>query len=330
MANDGKLNVTVRGSGRAALAIRRALAIVAINDPKIELGELHLVKRGEKLRRPDPQQRSLLIIANPHGLHAESIIEGVAAGFEKIIAEKPAAVTLGEVQKLRAVEEHAVAICHGYRQSWGVQTLARLVREGKLGEVFSIEGRYWQSSAAQRAIQKTAPTMNWKNDPTLSGAFDVFLDLGTHWADLVSFLAGRLPTQIQSRRSFVNSEAPHRDTHLWLDLEFSGGLVSRGSISKNAHGHNNHLELNLLGSQGSAQWSFTRPDEILLGIGSEQKITVRPDARMGSQQAPFHGLGWLEGYVEILRGLLSPASHEANYPRLKESLDLIERLLKSV
>lgn len=329
MANDGKINVFVRGSGRAALAIRRALAIVSINDPKIELGDLHLVKRGEKLSRPDPKQRSLLIIANPHGLHADSILEGVAAGFEKIIVEKPAAVTLDEVQKLRAVEQHPIAVCHGYRQSWAIQSLARLAREGKLGELFSIEGRYWQSSAAQRAIQKVAPSVSWKNDPSLSGAFDVFLDLGTHWADLVTFLVGQLPSSVKSRRSFVNSEAPHRDTHLWLDMDFPGGILSRGSVSKNTHGHNNHLEINLFGSEGSAQWTFARPDEILMGVGSEQKTLVRPDATMGSQQAPFHGMGWLEGYIEILRGLLNPNASEHSYPRLKDSLDLLELLLKS-
>ncbi len=121
---------------------------------------------------------------------------------------------------------------------------------GRFGTLISIEGRYWQSSAA-----RTPTRGSWKNDPALGGRFDVLLDLATHWADLVTHIYGRLPDRTSVRRSFVNAAAAHRDTHVHLTMEF-GDLVSFGSVSKTVHGAENTLELEILGERASASWAF--------------------------------------------------------------------------
>ena len=49
-------------------------------------------------------------------------------------------------------------------------------------------------------------------------------------------------------------------------------------------------------------------------------------------QAPFHGTGWLEGYIEIIhRALLAAIDKKsaASVPSLQESLIVIEVLLKT-
>lgn len=147
-----KIQPYVLGSGRAAQALLKSLAVLKITD-SFEFEEAIHVKRDQSLKGLTKKEVfSLLIIANPHALHAPKIIEADGE-FNLIITEKPVCTSLEEIEALKKVKT-PVAVCHGYRQSWGIQTLKKMIQEGALGEIISIEGRYWQSSTAQRALEK--------------------------------------------------------------------------------------------------------------------------------------------------------------------------------
>lgn len=314
------------GSGSAATAMHRALYCASGVHSDWSIADSIKIARGEPISIRSPKEgRPILFIANPHGFHAQSIIDGVKAGFSAIIAEKPVCVSLEEAKLLRGVgQEVPIAVCHGYRAAWGVKTLQQLVESGELGEVFAVEGRYWQSSAAQSAGKKSD---NWKNDPKISGPFDVLGDLASHWTDLLFFLNGGKCEKAQVWKSYVNSETPHRDTHVQLVMEFSRIGRTIGSISKTVHGAGNHLEVNVLGDKGRASWNFSDPDRVLLAHGESEHYVVRKKGTpVGSRQAPFHGLGWLEGYVDIIEKALSG---QGEYPTLGEALDVMETLLKA-
>ncbi len=315
------LEVLCVGSGRAAEAIQKSLHILTVLEKNLRIASMAILPRGEKIPAPRSKD-SLLIIANPHGLHASTLLEGHAVGYNFFIVEKPLCVNREEIQKLRSLAAAKIAACHVYRLQWGSQKLRQLVQDGLLGKVFSIEGRYWQSSAAERALSPKKSN-SWKNDPKISGPYDVLLDLGTHWADLCSFVAGHQAQNCRVQRRYVNAETKHRDTHLWLDMDFPNELRTRASISKTTHGFNNHLEISVFGDKGSAQWNFLRPDEIVIGKGSQRHVLCRTDSELGAQQAPFHGSGWLEGYVEILKRLLSQGA----YPSLNANLEILSLLI---
>jgi hypothetical protein len=104
------------------------------------------------------------------------------------------------------------------------------------------------------------------------------------------------------------------------------------SVSKMVHGSTNHFEVNLIGTQGSATWMFMNPDEIAIGKGNTRSTASRKETLMGSQQSPFHGMGWLEGYVEILRQLILDlqGSGSGNYPNLSQNLVLLDSLFKTL
>ncbi len=314
------------GSGNASQAMRTALEI-ATRLEKVVVAEPIALARGERL--PVQEGPSLLFLATPHALHAPLMLEGQAAGFTHIVTEKPAAVSLEQVRQLSDI--HAtVAVCHGYRQNWGPQTLRQKVASGELGTLISVEGRYWQSSAAEQVLTGKARPDAWKNHPAISGPFDTYLDLGTHWADLVSFVVGAMPDSAKAWLSYGNSEAAHRDTHVHLELGFAGGVRSFGSISKTVHGMGNYLELVIVGTKATASWNFERPDELTMGRGKERSTLMRsPSEATASGMPPNHGLGWLEGYVSIVRQMVRSLAGKPTdrYPTLAESLTLVERLL---
>jgi len=277
------------GRGAAGMALRHALAMYPD-----EVAPAAWHPREAPLPAPDHPERALIVVANPHALHAPRLLEAADRGYRFAISEKPAAVDLRQVE---ALEELPMAtwICHGYRLLWRPQELRRAIADGRFGTLVSIEGRYWQSSATRAR----AGAGSWKDDPDLSGEYDVLLDLATHWADLVSHVCGRLPDRAVVRRWFVNATAPHRETHLHLTLEF-GEAVTFGSISKAVHGAGNTLELMVVGERASAQWSFGDPDVIVWGSGAVRSTQVRTEAGLPARPAPFHGLGWMEGYARLV------------------------------
>ncbi len=320
----------ILGSGRAGQAAAKALSCLSVMEPDLQVRPAQWLARDIDLATvPGKHENPILILSNPPGRHAQDILNADRAGFALILAEKPSCVRLEEVSLLRKVQT-TVAIFHVYRQMWGPQTLKALLDQDELGELVSIEGRYWQSSTAERAIAKVPfQAGSWKNDPTLSGPSDALLDIGTHWIDLACYLRGRSPRRVHTWKSFKNAESSHRDSHVHVILEFDDEGRAFGSISKTTHGANNDFEINLIGTRASATWNFLNPDEILIGEGRDRRILTRKTSETGSRQPPFHGMGWLEGYIEITRQALKErfSGQPGNFPRLSSNLDMMEAIL---
>lgn len=326
-----KITPLILGRGRAGEAIAKSLLNLSVLYPEFEIQTPIGLERGADLAVEHKKYaHPLLCISNPHGLHADSILAGAKAGFEAMICEKPACVNLEQLQKLREVKS-AVAVLHVYRAMWGLQHLKQMIDDGGFGQIITIEGRYWQPSTAERALTESGISSSWKNDTRLGGESDTFLDIATHWVDAVSFLYGSLPLSIEGWKTNLNSETAHRDSHVQLVLQFKDGGRGFGSISKTVHGSSNHFEVNVLGTKKSATWEFLKPDQLAVGIGRDLHIITRKTSDLGSKQAPFHGLGWLEGYMEIGHQLMREVyqGKTAVYPRLKDNLDLLEVMLKT-
>ncbi|HVJ63826.1 MAG TPA: Gfo/Idh/MocA family oxidoreductase [Bdellovibrionota bacterium] len=325
-----RANVFVLGSGRAARALTESLRILEINDPDFKVESMRTLARGASLKSvASGVENPILIIANPHGLHARTLLDADTEGFRFIVCEKPAAVSLAEIASLAKIRT-PVAVCHGYRQSWGVQTLRRKIAAGEFGKLLSIEGRYWQSSAAQAALADVKKS-NWKNDTALGGTSDALIDISSHWLDTACFLLNDFDSpRGEISLSYLNAEASHRDTHVHLNLLAKSGARLFASVSKTVHGAGNHFEVNVIGEKKSATWKFLEPDIIEEGVGATRTtIARRADEIYGSGHSPFHATGWLEGYAEILRQALRQARGEAfAYPTLAEHLKVLGRLLE--
>jgi predicted dehydrogenase len=317
------------GRGMAGQAILKSLSIASQTDSDLDLLPASIVKRGTPLSSYiSNQAENVLFLANPSGLHASCIAEAEMAGFRTIVCDKPVAVRLEELARLEHIQAR-VNVLHGYRVLWGTQTIKQMIEAGELGEIFSIELRYWQSSSAQAALKGAPEKRSWKNDTQLNGPFDALVDLGSHAVDLCLFLMGDTPVESQCWLSYRNSAAAHRDTHVHLGMKFSGDRRALASISKTVHGASNHLEHTVLGVKGTATWRFEQPDEIQLGCGGRTSIIRREAANPSSGSLPFHGMGWLEGYVEIVRQSLRQAAGLSStpVPTLKESLEVMKVLL---
>ncbi len=330
MKNKPILPVIV-GRGMAGSAIRKSLAIVAQTDSDLNLLPEQSVLRNTPLSSYLSKEAfNVLFLANPSGLHAQSILDAAAAGFDAIAADKPVCVRPDEIPLLSGVEM-PVSVFHGYRALWGPRTIKEMIVRGELGDLFAFESRYWQSSSAQMALKGTPDKRLWKNYPRLNGPWDVLTDLGSHVADLCLYLMDETPLESRCWVSYCNAPAEHRDTHVQLSIRFAGKKSAMASISKTVHGATNDFEFTVFGSRGTATWRFLRPDEVDFGTGSRTVLLRRETPNPSSESASFHGLGWLEGYVEItrqtLRRIYGLPFNEI--PTLKESLNAMKLLLNA-
>ncbi len=318
------------GSGMAGQAILKSLAIASQMDPELNILPARLVQRGDSpASYRSEQAENVLFIANPSGLHAQLILQG-SRNFSAIASDKPVCTRLEEIVPLRNVRL-PVTVFHGYRVMWGTRTIKDMIQSGELGDVFSFESRYWQSSSAQAALSGAIEKRPWKNDPRLNGPFDTLIDLGSHVVDICLYLLAEKPVESKCWVSYQNSGAPYRDTHVHLLLKFAGDRRALASISKTVHGATNNFEYTVIGTKGAATWRFLQPDEVEFGSGGRSSIIRRKTPMESSGSLPFHGLGWLEGYVEITRQTLRRASglDSVPVPMLEESLDVMDVLLNA-
>jgi predicted dehydrogenase len=320
------------GRGMAGQAILKSLALVSQTDPDLCILPARVFQRGTSIRSYlTDQAQNVLFIANPSGLHAQMILEGASAGFSTIAVDKPPCVRKEEIPPLRAIRPFTT-VFHGYRAMWGTRAIKSMIDEGALGHVFSFEARYWQSSSAQAVLSDAPAKGSWKNDPELNGPSDALTDLGSHVVDLCLHLMADIPVESKFWVSYHNSLAPHRDTHVHMLLKFAADRRAVASISKTAHGATNRLEYTIIGTKASATWRFLQPDEVEIGSGNQTSIIRRQTANESSGSRPFHGLGWLEGYVEITRQTLRRAAglDWLPIPTLEESLCVMDVILNAV
>ena len=319
------------GRGMAGQAILKSLSIVSQTDPELNLLPPRVVPRGgapASCQVADAD--NVLFIANPSGLHAQFILDGSRNNFSAIAADKPVCVRPEEIPQLENIEI-PVTVFHGYRAMWGTRTIKNMIDSGDLGEVFSFECRYWQSSSAQMAMSGAPEKRSWKNDLKLNGPSDALIDLGSHVVDICLYLLSGKPLESRCWMSYRNAAAPYRDTHVHLFLKFAADRRALASISKTVHGVANAFEYTVIGTKGTATWRFMQPDEVEFGSGNRTTIIRRETRYESSGSAPFHGLGWLEGYVEITRQTLRRAAgiNFVPVPTLEESLAAMDVLFNA-
>jgi scyllo-inositol 2-dehydrogenase (NADP+) len=127
----------------------------------------------------------LFVISTPNRTHFELARQILSAG-RSVVIDKPLAVTPDEIAELiRLATDAGVLLVPFHNRRWDsdFQTIQKLLREGLLGRLVSLESRFdrWRP---------TPPTDRlWKDDPDTGGG--VLLDLGTHLVDQALVLFGR-------------------------------------------------------------------------------------------------------------------------------------------
>jgi predicted dehydrogenase len=183
-----------------------------------------------------------IVLTTPHSQHADQIVAAARAG-KAVFCEKPLALT--RVDARRAVEacrRAGVALGLGYnRRFWpSMLELARIVRDGELGEILHLEGHFSNESTRRfyqgwRESEKDAPAAG-------------MTATGVHVLDSFIWLAG--PARLVAARLTERDPEPAPVDTLAVFFEFesraSGVLCGVRSTAQ-------FWRVHVFGSRGSAE-----------------------------------------------------------------------------
>jgi predicted dehydrogenase len=131
-------------------------------------------------------------VTSPNHLHFAQVLAVLAAG-KHVVCEKPLAMTAAESAEMVARARaggRVAAVCYNTRFYPLNQQARGMVEAGELGEVRLVTGHYHQDWLAKES------DWNWRLTPEAGGALRAVGDIGTHWLDLTSFIAGMAPSEV--------------------------------------------------------------------------------------------------------------------------------------
>jgi len=265
-------------------------------------------------------------VTSPNQLHYPQVKAILAAG-RHVVCEKPLALTSsesGDLVRLAAASGLVNAVNFNIRFYPLNQHVAELVRDGGLGEVRLVTGRYFQDWLLLDT------DWNWRLEPDRGGALRAVGDIGSHWLDLVTFLTGRrvssvmadLATFIPVRHrpaGSVETFSTERATETvpvtiltedaaTILLRFEGGARGSVSISQVSPGRKNSLQYEIDGASSAVAWDSEQPDQLWIGHRDRpNEVLLRNPALMSplGRAAARLPAGHVEGFADTFGALFS-------------------------
>ena len=263
-------------------------------------------------------------ITSPNHLHHEHASAALRAG-KHVVCEKPLAMTAAESAELLQLAEQSGRV-HAVNFNLRFYPLCRhvrgLVKQGELGDIRLISGHYLQDWLLLDT------DWNWRLEPELGGELRAVADIGSHWMDLTTFLAGKritsvmadLATFIKTRRqpagpveTFATDHGGktvareiHTEDSAMILLRYEDETRGALTVSQVSPGRKNSLVFEIDGSTSAAAWNSERPDELWLGHrGRPNEILLRDPALLNEDARAATSLpgGHAEGFADTFKAL---------------------------
>jgi predicted dehydrogenase len=262
-------------------------------------------------------------VTSPNHAHYPQVMRILEAG-RHVICEKPLAMTSAQSAEMVARAEASglvAAVCYNIRFYPLNQHARRMVADGELGDVRLVTGHYLQDWLARDT------DWNWRLEPEMGGALRAVGDIGTHWADLTSFLAGMRPSAVfaelatairerqrptgpvetfsQARGATERRRIETEDVGLIL-LRYPNGARGSLTVSQVSPGRKNSLQWDMAGSKASAAWHSETPDHLWIGHREGPNQVLQRDPGLmnaaGQAAAALPG-GHVEGFADSFSAL---------------------------
>ncbi|MGP5195461.1 Gfo/Idh/MocA family protein [Arthrobacter rhombi] len=165
----------------------------------------------------------VVVIGTPPATHAPLALEAIGHGLHVVI-DKPFAISAAEGREVIAAADAAgvkLSVFQNRRWDADFLTVARVVREGSLGEVHTFESRFerW----------KPAGLRDWKDSAGISGGGGVLFDLGTHVIDQAVALFGPA-AKVQGLTRRITTGGSDADEDASIVIRHQSGVDSHLSV----------------------------------------------------------------------------------------------------
>ena len=239
-------------------------------------------------------------ITTPPHTRRDLVLEAIAAGLH-VIADKPFAPDAASARDLGAAAEAKGLILGVYqnrRYDSDMQTLAKLIRDGRLGKVWRVHSRMDQDGAHTLEAGPTGGLLR---------------DLGSHVVDQMIWLLGPVAS-VFARMDFVDLPQGRTDAGFTITLMHEGGAVSHVEASKlnhidarefRAYGDLGFYSSSTIDVQAQAIFAGKRPVDDLAAWGFEPEAnwgtlrTVGGTEIIPAEQGRYHD--YYEAFAKAVR-----------------------------
>ncbi len=263
-------------------------------------------------------------VASPNNLHAAQATTAVQAG-KHVICEKPLTIDSDQAADLVDLARNAGVVnatCFNFRFYPLMHEAKAMVARGDIGEPLFLTGSYHQDWLMR------STDWNWRLEPERAGRLRAVADIGSHWLDLVTWIAGRnvtevmadlhtlVPTRIRPEGEVETFSgvvamdgtpvAMNTDDAGTVALHLDHGTRGSFTVSQVSAGRKNDLRFEIAGSEGSLIWSSERSDTLWIGHrGRTNEVLLKDPVHLDPTAAAvtFYPGGHVEGYGEAFTSL---------------------------
>ena len=263
-------------------------------------------------------------LATPNRLHFEQAAATLRAG-KHVLCEKPLAMNSQESEQLVAEAKQkglAAGVAYNIRFYPLSHEAAARVQSESFGDTLHINGSYVQDWLLYDT------DFNWRVLAEDGGELRAVADIGTHWLDLVQFIAGRrvvavcadLQTVHATRKQPVGgvetfsgkTAADTKSVPITTDdagcilLKFDNGARGSLRVSQTTAGRKNCLRYEIAGSQQSIAWNSEDPNSLCIGHRSRANETLTRDPALldeSSREVTNYPGGHNEGFPDTFKQL---------------------------
>lgn len=244
-------------------------------------------------------------LTTPNRFHFEQAAAVLRAG-KHVLCEKPLAMNSRESAELVRIATEsglAAAVAYNIRFYPLCHEAADRVRSGTLGDVLHVTGSYVQDWLLHDT------DFNWRVLAEDGGELRAVADIGTHWLDLIQFIADRrvvavcadlriIHTTRQRPRGGVEtfsskSNKPTATEPIAVSTEDCGSVMLRFDngangclwVSQTTAGRKNCLRFEIAGSQQAVSWNSEAPNELWIGHRDRPNESLIRDPSLLSNSA---------------------------------------------
>jgi predicted dehydrogenase len=272
----------------------------------------------------DDDRVKVVHVTSPNELHYPQVKSILAAG-RHVVCEKPLAMTAvesGDLVRIAAASGLVNAVNFNIRFYPLNQHVSAFIRDGGIGDVRLITGRYFQDWLLYDT------DWNWRLERDRGGELRAVGDIGSHWLDLTTFLSGRRvlsvmadlttfipvrhrpagPVETFSTERAAETVAVEIDTEdvATVLLRYEGGARGQFAVSQLSAGRKNSLQYEIDGSSSAVAWDSEQPEQLWIGHRDRpNELLLRNPALMnelGGQAARLPG-GHVEGFFDTFGAL---------------------------
>lgn len=285
-----------------------------------------------------------VIVCTPNISHFEICKAFLSKGIA-VVCDKPLTTSIEQAEELLKLANERDLDC-ATTYTFGGFPYLHLARElylsGEIGKAYYISLKYFRGARLAEIYANDIKT--WRFNREISGQAGAIGDLGSHLDYIARFLLDsdlkRLLANLIRKPGKVEL-----DTTGTVLLEFENGVEGTLTVAQAACGHDNDVEVEILGERGSIFWSMKNFNEVKVDYLDGKTIIHRdpgvknPTVRKFDHQKPLLAnppvMGFINIYTGYLKHLISKESSQKQdyyFPCLEDGVKgvkFVESCVKS-